>query len=128
MSHIESYRDLEGWREAMNLVEFCYRVTESFPRAEKFELARQFRRSAMSIPSNVAEGHGRRSTGAYVNHLGISLGSQAELETQIELSRRLGFLTSAEAREIKGPHCTDRAPAAGSDPCPRSQEFLVPSS
>ena len=85
----------------MNLVELCYRVTASFPRAETFELARQLRRSAMSIPSNVAEGHSRRSTGAYVNHLGMSLGSQAELETQIELSRRLGFLTSAEARKIK---------------------------
>ncbi len=100
MSQIKSYRDLEVWREAMNLVELCYRVTASFPRAEKFELARQLRRSAISIPSNVAEGHSRRSTGAYVNHLGISLGSQAELETQ-PLSRRLGFLTSAEAQEIK---------------------------
>ena len=90
MSQIKSYR-----------VEVCYRVTASFLRAEKFELARQLRRSAISIPSNVAEGHSRRSTGAYLNHLGVSLGSQAELETQIELSRRLGFLTSAEAREIK---------------------------
>ena len=81
MSQIKSYRDLEVWREAMNLVELCYRVTASFPRAEKFELSRQLRRSAISIPSNVAEGLSRRSTGAYVNHLGISLGSQAELET-----------------------------------------------
>ena len=86
----------------MNLVEPCYLVTEPFPRAEKFELARQLRRSAISIPSNVAEGHSRRSTGASVNHLGISLGSQAEMEPQIELSGRLGFLTSAEALEIKG--------------------------
>jgi four helix bundle protein len=99
-------RDLEAWQLAMDLVERCYRITEPFPRSELYGLTGQIRRAAVSIPSNIAEGHCRRSTKAYVNHVSIALGSHGELETCIELARRLGFLSSK--------HEIDIAPLCGS--------------
>jgi four helix bundle protein len=89
------YRDLEAWQQGMDLVEACYRLTTSFPRAEIYGLTSQIRSAAVSIPSNLAEGHSRRSTGAYVNHVSIALGSHGELETCIEIAVRLGFLPAA---------------------------------
>lgn len=96
---IKSHRDLEVWQEARKLAEVCYQGTGNFPARETYGLASQIRRAAVSIPSNIAEGHGRRSLPAYLNHLSIALGSQAESETQIELAGRLKLLpaTSAEA-------------------------------
>ena len=91
MALIRSYRDLDAWKLAMKLAEGCYRFTESFPKSETFGLAAHIRKSAVSIPSNVAEGHSRRSRVAFANFVGIAMGSQAELETQIELARRLGM-------------------------------------
>ena len=87
-----TFRDLEAWKRGIDLVEQCYRATTSFPRSELYGLTSQLRRAAISIPTNLAEGHGRRTTRAYLNHVSIAIGSQAELETCIELSRRLGFL------------------------------------
>lgn len=97
---IRSYRDLEVWRRAMKLVETCFEATGGFPPRETYGLASQIRRAAVSIPSNIAEGHSRRSRQAFLNHLSIALGSQSELETQIELSRRLRFIPEGAAREI----------------------------
>ena len=97
---IRSYRDLEVWQEAMKLAEMCYGATGRFPQRETYGLASQIRRAAVSIPSNIAEGHSRRTLQAYLNHLSIALGSQSELETQIELSRRLGLLADGSAKEI----------------------------
>jgi four helix bundle protein len=97
MSPIRSYRDLEAWKVSMKLAEGCYRFTDRFPRSELFGLAAHIRRSAVSIPSNVAEGHNRRSRVAYASFIGIAMGSQAELETQIELARRLGLGKEADA-------------------------------
>jgi four helix bundle protein len=97
MGPIRSYRDLEAWKRAMELAEGCYRFTEAFPRSEVSGLAAHIRRSAVSIPSNIAEGHSRRSRIAYASFIGIAMGSQAELETQIELARRLGFGRDADA-------------------------------
>jgi four helix bundle protein len=68
-----------------------YRLTEHFPRTEQFGLTAQMRRYAVSIPANIAEGHNRRSRRAYLNHVGIALGSLAELDTLVELSVRLKF-------------------------------------
>ena len=99
---IASYRDLEVWQLAMAVVETCYRLTTSFPAREQFELVAQMRRSAVSIPSNIAEGQGRRMTGAYLQHLSVAAGSHAELETQVEVARRLGYLTQGDAEEIVG--------------------------
>ena len=91
MTPIRSYRDLDAWKLSMKLAEGCYRFTETFPKSELFGLAAHIRKSAVSIPSNVAEGHSRRSRVAFANFVGIAMGSLAELETQIELARRLGM-------------------------------------
>lgn len=84
----------------MELAERCYGATASFPQREIFGLASQIRRAAVSIPSNIAEGHSRRSRQAFLNHLSIALGSLAELETQIELASRLKLISQSPAIEI----------------------------
>ncbi len=84
----------------MDLVQECYRVTDSFPRSEEFGLKSQMRRAAVSIPSNVAEGNVRHSSNEYCRFLAIALGSTAELETQTELARRLGLESEAKAHEL----------------------------
>ena len=76
----------------MALVEIVYRTTARFPKAELFGLISQMRRCAISIPSNIAEGAARTSTGELAQFLGISCGSLSELETQLELAKRLGYL------------------------------------
>jgi len=76
----------------MALVEIVYRATESFPKTEFYGLVNQIRRCAVSIPSNIAEGAARNSTREFVQFLGISCGSLSELETQLELAMRLGYL------------------------------------
>jgi four helix bundle protein len=83
----------------MKLAQTCYQGTADFPARETYGLASQIRRAAVSIPSNIAEGHGRRSLPVYLNHLSIALGSQAELETQIELVGRLKLLSDFSAGE-----------------------------
>ena len=85
---ITSYRDLEAWQLGMTLAEDVYTLTRTFPREELFGLTSQIRRSAVAIPSNVAEGH-RHGTNAYHHYVIMALGSQAECETQLELASRL---------------------------------------
>ena len=100
MGTIRSYQDLDAWKKSMDLAEDCYRFTEGFPRTDTFGLAAQIRKSAVSIPSNIAEGHNRRSRAAYSNFVTIAMGSQAELETQLELARRLGLGNPNEATRL----------------------------
>jgi len=97
---IRSHRDLVVWQEAMELAELCYKRTSGFPSHERYGLMSQIRRAVVSVASNIAEGHGRRTLPAYLNHLSIALGSQAELETQIELSHRLEYLNDSETIEV----------------------------
>ena len=96
MSRPATYRDLDTWKFAMDLVEQCYRASASFPQEERYGLTSQLRRAAVSIPSNVAEGYCRRTTKVYANHVSIALGSHGELETCIELGSRLGFMSSTD--------------------------------
>ena len=98
---VRVYKDLDAWKQAMDLVEHCYRVSKGFPRDERFGLTSQLRRAAVSIPSNVAEGHCRRKTRVYTHHVSIALGSHGELETLIELSSRLGFLGAQDRRGLQ---------------------------
>jgi four helix bundle protein len=95
------YKDLDVWKQAMNLVEQCYRMSMRFPRDERFGLTSQLRRAAVSIPSNVAEGHCRRKTRVYAHHVSIALGSHGELETLIELASRLGLLGTQDRRGLQ---------------------------
>ena len=97
---IKSYRDLIVWQKAMDLVEQVYRVTRQFPREESYGLTSQIRRAAVSIPSNIAEGHARQSKAEYRNFLSIAQGSQAEVETQTLIAQRLGYLNRDAATEI----------------------------
>lgn len=87
-----NYSDLLVWQKAMDLVTDIYQVTSTFPNEERFGLSSQMRRAAVSIPSNIAEGHGRKATGAYLNHISIAYGSLMELETQIQIALRLDFI------------------------------------
>lgn len=92
MTASNTHRDLTAWREAVTLAEIAYRATARFPKAEVFGLVAQIRRSAVSIPSNIAEGSARNSSRELAHFLGISCGSLAELETQLEVAARLGYL------------------------------------
>ncbi|MDO9467476.1 MAG: four helix bundle protein [Thiobacillus sp.] len=93
---MNNYRDLKVWQMAMKLTEDIYRTTESFPSRETYALANQLQRAAVSIPSNIAEGHARNSTKDYLRFISISQGSLAEAETQLELAHRLGYFPQAE--------------------------------
>jgi len=92
---VNNYRDLKVWQMAMTLTEAIYRATESFPSRETYALANQLQRAAVSIPSNIAEGHARSSTKDYLRFVSISHGSLAEAETQLELAHRLGYIPEA---------------------------------
>lgn len=100
MGDIKSYRDLEVWQQAMDLVERCYKASTNFPRSEEFGLRSQLRRSAVSIPSNVAEGHGRSTTGDYCRHVLIAHGSLMELETQVQIAGRLGYFDAETLSDL----------------------------
>ena len=88
-----SYRDLEVWKLSIDFVKKVYQVTHNFPASEKFGLINQIRRAAVSIPSNIAEGQGRNSTKEFKQFLAISLGSLAELETQLIIAKEIEYLT-----------------------------------
>ncbi|CAN5662392.1 four helix bundle protein [soil metagenome] len=92
MGNILSYRDLRVWQAGMDLVEEVYRLTARYPDRELYGLTSQMRRSAVSIPSNIAEGHSRENTKEYLYHISVAQGSLAELQTQIEIAGRLGYL------------------------------------
>lgn len=84
----------------MDLVEAVYRVTRAFPRAELYGLTSQIQRAVVSIPSNLAEGHTREHTKEYLNHLSMAQASLAELETQLEIARRLEYVSSETLKPI----------------------------
>ena len=96
---VRSYRDLRVWQQAMDLAEATYRATKRFPAGERYGLVTQLRRAAVSVASNIAEGHAR-SLGDYLRHLLVSSGSLTEMETQFVLSNRLGFLPPEEAESL----------------------------
>ena len=91
-----SYRDLIVWQKSMDLVVEVYKLAEKLPKQEAYGLSDQMRRAAVSIPSNIAEGHGRNSKNDFIRFLSIAQGSRAELETQMDICVRLNFLTTEE--------------------------------
>ncbi|MFB3921622.1 MAG: four helix bundle protein [Terriglobia bacterium] len=99
---IRSYRDLEVWQKAMDLVVESYRLTNFFPKSETYGLASQIRRSAASVPANIAEGHGREHLGDYLHHLSVANGSLMELETHILVAGRLDYVSREQVDRILG--------------------------
>jgi four helix bundle protein len=91
---------LIAWQKAMDLVIEVYRATENFPKTELFGLANQMRRATVSIPSNISEGQGRSTTKDFIHFLYIARGSLQEVETQIILSQRLGFLSDRTRHDL----------------------------
>ena len=99
---MEGHQDLIVWQKAMDLVTVIYRLTRGFPKEEMYGLTSQIRRAAVSIPSNIADGHALKQTLAYLRHLAIASGSLAEVQTQMEIADRLGYL-KPENRKMLGP-------------------------
>ena len=97
---IKSYKDLNIWQRSIKVVEEIYKITKNFPKEEIYGLTSQLRRSAVSIPSNIAEGFARLSNKEYKQFLFISLGSCSELSTQIIIALRLEYLRSKEADQL----------------------------
>jgi len=97
MSKMNSYRELLVWQKSMTLAERCYRMTRRFKRDDQLVLGHEIRKSCVSIPSNIAEGFGRHYTAEYIHHLRFSNGSSNELQTQVELSKRVEIVTAEEA-------------------------------
>ena len=94
-----SYRDLEVWQRAMDLVVACYRLTKAFPASELYGLTGQLQRAAVSVPANIAEGQARQHTKEFLHHLSIANGSLAELETHIQIAERLGYIKGRAIQE-----------------------------
>ena len=98
---MHNYNNLQIWQQAMDLVEETYKLTASFPIEEKFGLVSQMTRAAVSIPSNIAEGAGRNSDKDFAHFISIAIGSLYELNTQIVLSERLGYINQSQSQELQ---------------------------
>jgi four helix bundle protein len=96
---VRSYRDLEAWQLGMEFVLDIYRLTKTFPREELYGLTSQLRRAAISVPSNISEGH-QRGTKAYKHFVSVALGSLAEVDSQLEIAGRLQYSNSDDLESI----------------------------
>ena len=93
---LKNYKELKVWQKAYQLCLRIYEITKNFPKEERYGLVSQIRRSAISVPSNIAEGYGRHSRNEYIRFLQIALGSLFELQTQLEIAANLGYLKKEE--------------------------------
>lgn len=96
----KSYRDLEVWQKAMDLVVDCYTITSNFPKKETFGLASQLQRAAISIPSNIAEGRERQHRKEFIQHLSIAYASLAEVETHLQIAERLNYVDLDKVNQL----------------------------
>lgn len=99
---IHSFKDLDAWKEAHQLVLLIYKLTKLFPKEELFGLVSQMRRAAVSITSNIAEGFCRQSYKEKVQFYSVALGSVSELQNQIQIARDVGFLTESHYQDLDG--------------------------
>jgi four helix bundle protein len=97
---IKSYKDLIVWQKAYKLTLDIYKITDSFPQKETFALVSQLRRASVSIPSNIAEGYRRGSKKEYRQFLRIAFGSAGEIETQLLLSKDIGYISEKKFNEL----------------------------
>ncbi|HDH58485.1 MAG TPA: four helix bundle protein [Bacteroidetes bacterium] len=95
---MKDFKDLRIWKQGIEIVKEIYRITATFPKSEQFGLTNQMRRASISIPSNVAEGHIKNQTNEFARYLTISLGSCAELETQLHIAKELEWLSIEQYR------------------------------
>jgi four helix bundle protein len=100
MTIIHSYKELIVWKKSILLIKLIYKITKKFPKSELYSLVDQIRRAAISIASNIAEGYGRRSHKEYLQFYSIAYGSALEVETQLIISKELGFITQKDFEEI----------------------------
>jgi four helix bundle protein len=98
---LKSYKDLQVWQKAYGLCLEIYRITKMFPGEEKYGLTSQLRRAAVSVPSNIAEGYGRRTTPDYIRALYIAYGSICEVETQLLLAKDLTYIAQKDIKKIE---------------------------
>jgi len=101
MTEVKSFRDLRIWQRAMDLVPAVYRLLDKLPREEKYGLAEQVRRAVVSVPANIAEGHARKHTKEFLQHLSIARGSLAELLTLLLVAERLNYLAAEDVTRIE---------------------------
>lgn len=99
---IQSYKDLNVWKKGIEIVDLVYEMTKKFPSEEKFGLTSQMQRSAISIPSNVAEGFARQRTKEFQQFCYIALGSCSELETHLEIAKRRNYIVNEVAEKLEG--------------------------
>ena len=99
---VKCYRDLTVWQRAMELVVSSYALASALPRSELYGLSSQLKRAAISVPANIAEGHGRMHIGDYMRHLSIARGSLMELETHVLLAERLSFIEAGQSKTALG--------------------------
>src|SRR3989442_11604185 len=97
---IRDYKDVQVWQKGMALAKQIYQMTQAFPSEEKFGIVSQMRRAAVSVPSNIAEGQARNTTGEFVQFLSHAEGSLAELDTQVRLSVTLGFCRQPDGESV----------------------------
>ena len=98
---LKNYKELKVWQRSYQLCLEIYRITKGFPKEETYSLTSQIRRAAVSIPSNIAEGYGRKTTPEYIRSLYIAYGSNCELETQILLSGDLGYIEAGKLKKLQ---------------------------
>jgi four helix bundle protein len=98
---LKNYKELIVWQESYQLCLEIYRITKDFPKEERFGLTSQIRRAVVSVPSNIAEGYGRKTTREYIHALYVAYGSNCELETQVLLSRDLGYITAEDMKRLQ---------------------------
>lgn len=96
----QSYRDLEVWQKAMDLVVDCYQSTKGFPKNEIYGLTSQLQRASISVPANIAEGRARQHTKEFLQHISIAYGSLAEVETLVQIAHRLDYLTDNQSNKV----------------------------
>ena len=135
MSGIKTHKDLDVWKEAIALAKEVYKLTETFPKEEIYGLTSQIRRAAVSIPSNIGEGAARNSRKEFIQALHVSLGSLAELETQLLLAKEIGFLQKNPSPITDHPspithhrpgckHCADKKNATRPAKTPERQILM----
>jgi four helix bundle protein len=98
---LKNFKELKVWQKSYDLCLKLYKATRRFPKEEVYGITSQIRRSAVSVPSNIAEGYGRKTTPDYLKSLYIAYGSSCELETQLLLSNDLGYIKNGEIKELK---------------------------